>query len=440
MGSPASLLLAVTLIFPSLVAGGGKKPLNVRPHEYYWGEGWAELGSDAGQAREKAKTRALGDLARNVRVSIRSTIIDVLGQSAGRPHESLESRIDTYANIPATRLDREEFLLHKPRRGLLICRVAVHRVRYDGEVHRDLMEKKNRALTEARRARTALNEGRLAEALQAIHSLQSRAATDFPGLTLEGVLDTPGKKEDVLGWALSQQDRIAGSLQLTCSPETIIFTADGRYDGPVTAHLFWTGPPGVNLDGISLQAQWTHRPQQVLSPGDTDKSGVALFSPVVDLFVEESTLEIGLRRNDGGPSVACQSDFHRRRSVVLAVRSDREEGRTLLSEFMENRLRRFPWNVRTETDGEKTPLGSESLVSVEVQTTLSRHPDGAIHRSVIKSNGKIYSGSKGKWVFRGKGPSAKGFGATPADAVQVALEDFLGKLGPWMDSRVKGLP
>lgn len=431
-------LLAVFLL-PLFVPAQAKKPKSILRSDFYVGEGWAELGTDLGQAREQAKIRALGDLARNVRVSVRSALIDVLGQTAGQSRQSLESKINTYAEIPSTRLDREEFILNKPRRGQLTCRVGVNRARYDSDVRRDLLEKKNRALEEARLAHAALRDGRLADAWQALAALQLRAATDFPNLALEGDADEDGTTEDVLRWARTRQGDMRTSLKLACSLGPFIFDPEGRYEGTPTARLAWAGSGPARLEGLPFRAYWTHRPDSTIAESLSDKGGFAFFRPSVDLFLESSWLRMELDGKDGGPGVACQSPFHRRRQAVVVVRADREDVKDKVLEETLARLRRFPWDVRPMGE-EETALGTPSKISISVHTSVVRHPEGDIYRATLKINATILPGISGKDVFRGEGPSSVAFGATPIDAVKRAIVSLLPQMGPWLDEKVTGLP
>ncbi len=423
---------------PGLLPGAARKPDNSSRSDFYIGEGWAELGTDTGAAREQAKNRALGDLARNVRVTVRSAIIDVLGQTADRPHQSLETKINTYAEIPPTRLDREEFILNEPRRGQIICRVAVNRARYDSEVRRDLLTKKNRALEEGRLAHAALRTGRLSVAWNALVSLQARAAADFPNLPLEGDADGDGKTEDVLLWGRTRQRELLGSLKLTCSPGPFIFGADGRYAGKPTARLKWMGDGPVQLEGFPLRARWTHRPDFVVGQSFSSKGGDAPFAPAVDLFVESSNLRVELDGDDEGVPVACQIPFHRRRQAVVTVKSDRDDIKTRIETESIRRLKRLPWDVRTE---EEAPAdGSSTHVALDVHAAIVRHPEGDIFRATLAVSANIYSGFSGKEVFQGEGPTTVAFGATPADAARHALDNILPEFGPWLDEKVKELP
>lgn len=433
------VFLAGLACLPSLRSGSARKPdLSPRP-DFYTGEGWAELGADTGLAREQAKSRALGDLARNVRVTVRSAIIDVLGQTAGQTRQSLESKINTYAEIPATGLDREEFILNEPRRGQLTCRVAVHRARYDGEVRRDLLNKKNRALEEARLAHAAFRDGRLAEAWNALVSLENRAAADFPNLALDGDADGDGKTEDVLLWGRDRRRHIRGSLKIACSPGPFIFGNDGRYAGDVIAQLSWVGTGSVRLEGFPLRARWTHRPESVAAEIFADKKGAAAFHPTVDLFVESAFLQVEPAGGDGGPDAACRSPFHRRRQAVVAVRADRDGLQTKITEAAVARLKRFPWDVRADEE-DLPPRGSTSRISLAAHSNVVRHPEGEIYRATLAIEAGIYSGFLGKEVFQGQGPTAVAFGATPAEAVRLGLENLLQQLGPWLDGKVKELP
>jgi hypothetical protein len=431
-------VLAV-FFFPFFVSAQAKKPGKILRSDFYVGEGWAELGADLGQAREQAKIRALGDLARNVRVSVRSALIDVLGQTAGQARQSIESKINTYAEIPSTRLDREDFFLNEPRRGQLTCRVGVNRARYDGEVRRDLLEKKNRALEEARLAHAALRDGRLADAWHALATLQLQAATDFPNLPLEGDADGDGKTEDVLLWARTCQRNIRTSLEISCSPGPFIFSQGGRFEGTPTARLTWIGRGPGHVEGLPLRAYWTHRPDSVIAQSLSDKGGLAPFRPSVDLFVESSWLRMELDGDDGGPEVACQSPFHRRRQAVLVVIADRKDVKEKILEESLARLRQFPWDVRTMEE-EETPTGSESKISLTVHTAVVRHPEGNIYRATLSVNATILSGISGKEVFSGEGPTSVAFGATPADAVKRAIAALLPQTGPWLNEKVTGLP
>jgi hypothetical protein len=352
-----------------------------------------------------------------------------------RPQQSLESKINATAEIPPTRLDREEFLMNHPRRGQLTCRVAVNRARYDADVRRDLLNKKNRALEDARRAHSDLASGRLAEAMGALDALQTRADADFPNLPLEGDADGDGKTEDVLAWGRSQQGDIQKSLTLTCAPGQFIFDNSGRYAGTPAARVSWSGPGNVSLDGIPLRARWTHRPDHMADRGVTDKRGETVFHPSVDLFVESSFLQVEIDRN--GSDGACRSAFHRRRQAAVVVGSNREDVRVAIAEETMSRLKRFPWEVRLlEDEG----AAGRTEITLNAQTTVVRHPDGDIHRAHIVLRATIHSGGTNKDVFRGEGPGAEGFGGTPGDAVRGALVTLNQKLGPWLDEKVKGLP
>lgn len=433
-----TFFLTGLLFLPSGLVAGAKKPPPSPRSDFYIGEGWAEMGPDTGQSREQAKIRALGDLARNVRVTVRSTIKDVLGQNAGQTRQSLESKINTYAEIPSTRLDREEFILNEPRRGQLTCRVAVDRSRYDSEVRRDLLTKKNRALEESRLAHAALRDGRLATAWNALASLQTRASTDFPNLSLEGDADGDGVTEDVLLWGRSRQRELRGALKLTCSPGPFVFGDDGRYAGDVTAQLSWGGKGPARLEGIPLRARWTHRPNSVAAQSVSNKEGTALFSPTVDLFVESSFLQVDLDGEDGGPAVACQSAFHRRRQAVVTVKADRDDVQTTITQDTLARLKRLPWEVHRN---EEVPSnGSAIHIALDVHTTIVRHPEGDIYRATLVILADIYSGVLGKNVFQGQGPTTVAYGATPADAVHRALENVRPQLGTWLDGKVNDLP
>ncbi|MBK8575203.1 MAG: hypothetical protein IPN90_05825 [Elusimicrobia bacterium] len=364
-------------------------------------------------------------------------MIDVLGQTAGRPQQYLESKINATAEIPPTRLDREEFIMNQPRRGQLTCRVAVHRARYDGDVRRDLLNKKNRALEDARRAHTALEDGRLADALSALDSLQSRADADFPNLSLEGDADGDGKPEDVLVWARSRQGEIRNSLTLTCAPGPFIFGDDGRFAGAPTARLSWSGPGSVSLDGIPLRARWTHRPDHTADRKLTAKNGEVVFHPRVDLFVESSFLQVELDANS--PITDCRSAFHRRRQALVFVGADREDVRVSLEQETVSRLKRFPWDVSLVNE-EEISAGGGTTIRLDAHTKIVRYPEGDIHRAHIVFRATICSGGTGKSVFQGESPVLEGFGVSPADAVRVALETLKENFSPWLDEKVKGLP
>ena len=420
------------------LSAGARKPVPLSPSDFYIGEGWAEVGADAGQAREQAKARALGDLARNVRVTVRTALIDVLGQSAGQTRQSLESRIDAYADIPPTRLDREEFIFNQPRRGQLACRVGVNRARFDADVRRDLLAKKKRALDDAERARSALKDGRLADALAALQSLQTRAAADFPGLPLDGDANADGKTVDVLRWAQIRRDELLESLKLACPPGPFIYGEDGRFPEPFAVRAAWSGPRPAALDGLPLRAVWTHRPDHAVERAVTDKEGIALLHPPVDVFVESAVLKITLDDEEGGPSAACRSDFHRRRQAAVTVTADREDVRGPLSDEVLSRLKRLPWDVRTGDEGAER--GRDSRIRLSARTRVVRHPDGEIHRAEVVIDADIYSGPAGKTVFHGEGPSAAAFGGTPTDAVQNAVKALIPKISPWLTEKVKGLP
>jgi hypothetical protein len=122
----------------------------------------------------------------------------------------------------------------------------------------------------------------------------------------------------------------------------------------------------------------------------------------------------------------------------LTVTADRNDVQTKITQETLARLKRLPWDVRSE---EEVPSkGSFTTVALDVHTTAVRHPEGEIYRATLVIQANIYSGFLGKEVFQGPGPTTVAFGATPAEAVRQALKNVLPQLGPWLDGKVKELP
>jgi hypothetical protein len=398
------------------------------------------LGRDPGRAREHAKARALGDLARNVRVTVRSAMIDVLGESAGRTRRELESRVDAYAALPPTTLDREDYFLHHPARGQIACRVALNRARYDESVRRDLAVKTARVLDHARAAAGARRDGRPADALTELAALRERADTDLPGLPIQGDPTGTGRTVDVVAWARAEADAWSADAALDVSSGPYIHDARGRGAAPVDVRFRWRGAVNRRVDGLALQAVWSHRPGRPAGRATTDDQGRAVFTPAVDPFFDAAELAIGLDPAVWGATRPAlgRAAFHRRRSVRLDVRCDRADVARFMTEVLTGALKRLDWDVATAVDS--TESGEDYEWRWEASVRTSKHPDAAIHSATIETRASLQRRRDGVTLVRGPGPSALGRGASPADALRAALEEGRARWAGWALERSRGLP
>jgi|GEM_PF-2632911 len=414
-----------------LLGGAARQPKpSILPNAYV-GEGWADLEPNPGKAREQAKARALGDLARNVHVSVQSTLLDVLGQSNDQPLQNIESRVNAQAEIFSTPLDKEEYLLHQPRRGQLTCRVAVDRVRYDARVRENLENKKNRVVDQIRGAQTALKTGRLAEALRALNEAKKRADTDLSGGPV--YLDIEGTRREGMAWVTDRENEILSSLKITGAEDPVVFDERGTPHKTVPVQISWTGPQRAQRVGIPLVARWAHRPDHPVAQKTTDEQGRAVFSVRADPFLETAWLLIGFTNEH-----RLRVEFHRRRTLGVFV-----GGVDGVDKAVENRLmtclKQFPWTVQKQSNDPQNGTNDYQLIW-SLRREQSKNPDGNIFRTKIQSTVKLWSQRDDRFLWEKPGPSAEGPGGNPSQADGMACGNLLPLIAPWTEKSIQGLP
>ncbi|MBK8872055.1 MAG: hypothetical protein IPN19_13735 [Elusimicrobia bacterium] len=386
------------------------------------------MGPDPGRAREQAKARALGDLALNARVTIQTALADVLGQSNGTTTQSLESRVNAYAQLASVRLDKEEFVLHHPRRGNITCRVGVRRAQYDEQVRRDLQQQKDTLLGLAHRARTEFNQGRIGNCFTSLNELLARRSDVFADLSLDIDAGEKGRSHTLWDWARSFQNDILRSLKLRCDKDPLYFDSRGRYSGPVRVQATWAGTRKASLSGFPLQARWAHRPTGPVEQSQTNGTGEATFTPVVDLFNKTSQWVVS---PSGQESPSCRRSFHRRKSALLIVSGSSEKINRAIETDAFTRLQKWPWDIRLPTDDTDT---ADVSVILRLTAAVTKNPDGPVYRARVKAALEVQEAGKKKSAASTR--TAEGFGATADQAVEDAVIKLLTQWGDWLDQNI----
>lgn len=428
-------LIGLAFIAPDVESAGRKPPW---PADVYLvGEGWAELGSDPGRAREQAKARALGDLALNARVTVQAALADVLGQSNGTTSQSLESRVNAYAQLAPVRLDRQEFVLHSPQRNHITCRVGVRRAQYDEQVRRELQQQKDTLLSLARTALNEFNQGRIGHSFRTLNDLLTRRSDLFADLPFDG---PPEKTKQSLrqsgselnsnfwDWARSLQNDILRSLKLRCDAAPMYFDSGGRYSGPVQVHATWTGSGKADLSGFPLQGRWAHRPTGPAEETETNQKGEAAFSPTVDLFNKKAAWVVS---PVGQHNPSCRRTFQRRKSALLFVSGSSEKIRRAVETDALTRLQKWPWDIRVSSDETDT---ADVSVTLRLSAAVTKNPDGPVYQARVSVTIEVQESGKKKSSASTR--TANGFGATADQAADDAANNLLSQWGDWLKVKI----
>lgn len=392
------------------------------------------MGSDPGRAREQAKARALGDLAINARVTVQTALADVLGQLNGTTTQSLESRVNAYAQLAPVRLDRQEFVLHSPQRNHITCRVGVRRAQYDEQVRRDLQQQKDTLLSLARTALNEFNQGRFGHSFRTLTDLLTRRTDVFADLPFDGPPDEIKSHPRHSGkglwdWARSLQNEILRLLKLHCDTAPVYFDSRGRYSGPVQVHATWTGAGKADLSGFPLQGRWAHRQTGPAEETETNQKGEAAFSPTVDLFNKNAEWVIS---PVGQHNPSCRRAFQRRKSALLFVSGSSEKFRRAVETDALTRFQKWPWDIRVSTDETDTANVS---VTLRLSAAVTKNPDGPVYRARVSAVVEVQESGKKKSPASTR--TAEGFGATADQAADDAANTLLSQWGDWLDQKVK---
>lgn len=441
----------------TLTLGAGRRPHRLTPREwtalkesgaYHTGEGWAEIRGDRGAAREEAQSRALADLSRHLRVAVRASMIDRLGQSAGRTDERLESRVESYTELVLKQpLDRRDVFLHFPKSGIVTAVVALSKNRYAAAVDADLEAKRERLLALYRTGREAEDGGRPVDALRSYARARGEAHSALDGLPLILPGDILG--EDLLAVLDRRIAALLGAWTLDCGDGPRVYDGDGA---PVTLTITGRGAPGspAPFRDFPLRAAWSHRPKYPVARVRTDGRGAARFSVPLDGFVETPRLrvepdweDLNMMPPPMGP--ACESVFHPRRRIRLAVTAGSPEAAERLASELARTLGGLPWTVERGTvpfpgEAPGTTMSADFGLEIRAAETRQKHPTADFYFVRLTGTARLYDFRENRWVFRESLPEERGDGASLETARGTAWTRWVPKVTARVRDRSAPLP
>ncbi|MBL0350088.1 MAG: hypothetical protein IPP68_06925 [Elusimicrobia bacterium] len=437
--------------------GAGRRPHRLTPREwtalkesgaYHTGEGWAEIHGDRGAAREEAQNRALADLSRHLRVAVRASVIDRLGQSAGRTEERLESRVESYTELVLKQpLDRREIFLNWPKGGVLTAVVALSKARYAAAVDADLEAKKEGLLALYRAGRTAEDGGRPADALRAYGRARRDARAALDGLPLRLSDDESG--QDFVGALERRTDALLSQWTLDCGDAGRAYDGDGAsVNVPIRLRSTAGAPPAPN--DFPLRAFWTHRPRRPAARARTDGRGAATLSVPLDAFVDNPRLRVEpdwdeLNFLPPPPGPACEASFHPRRALRFSVIAERADGAERLAGELTRVLGALPWTVDRATvnfPGEVLGATARSDFGLEVRCAekWQKHPTAEFYFVRLSGAARLYDFRENRWVFRESLPEERGDGASTDTARNAAWNRWAPAVAARLREKSAALP
>lgn len=403
---------------------------------YLVGEGWAPLEGDPGASRERAKARALTDLARQVKVEVKSTLVDILGEKAGQPTSRLESTLSTYAELTLPGSQLESFRLDYPHPGVVACRVGFPRSLYDEQVRDTLRQRRESVWQPFNAAAQEEALGHRAAALENYGLALEKADAHFPGLPLED------SGEDLRASAKSRLSKLGGRLTLRADTDTLYVDETGDLFLPPQV---WVGDPGEDSSTLPRE-KWLLEGVFVGDPGQrtyfarSNPQGLAVFQVKVDAFMRRGIFLVRLagtpRDLPGLPQ--CRFTLKPRPLWSLTLigpaltAGERHQAEQALSQALQGapellhvRNPDDPWSPASEP-----PPGMDEGIWVEVYYTLSRHPDTGWSRAQWKSRFERRGRSPTPIHLTGSGPQAEAVAAMENSAREQAWRDWIREVGP----------
>ncbi len=247
--------------------------------DYYTGEGIAHYGDKKtiDEAIEDAKKNAREDLAKNIKVVVKSTVIRTIGEDAEMVSDKFKKFIQEKSKVVLQGVEYSDTLIDTEKKAVTITARILKRV-YDKKVEEDLKEKKSRIIQYYRESEEDLKKGFYTLALKSLYRARGYIWIFFKDLPINGDLNRDGKEDEELKAAVQGKiDRLIGELTFEPVNKKLLFTSTGNVTGNVGFHIYWKEKGVYNAVGnFPVYASFVKGKGEIVMPEvTTDNTGYA---------------------------------------------------------------------------------------------------------------------------------------------------------------------
>jgi hypothetical protein len=432
----------------------------------YVGEGQAEFaGADRGEAREKARDRALADLSKKIKTEVEVIARDELGYQVknGRSSddEAFQQLINSRTDEVLSGYQDQDFLDY-PEAGLYTIVVSVDKAKVDEETRVDLARKLEKVTGFIKEAAAFKEKNSFASSLRSYLNARELLGQFFGAMPVSASLD--GQSVELGAHVDSRLEELVGGITLTALNADVKYTAEGKPRGVVAVGANFQAAKGAKAEPAVKLPLYV-----AFSKGDgrldraqlvTDHVGNANI-PLdwVNPAAKEAALEVTLDPEllKGMPERAarpnCVITLSRSKSVAYAIRGRVDDEAAASPQGLERGLRELlgdagygavkvalaaseegPSHVYKARDAH-----ADYLLILDLSAQTSDEASLGLYSARAVSSAAMLDALDGSEVFTSSGPSDKGFGSSAHDAGWEAMGKLNKRLLRLVQDKIKAV-
>lgn len=422
--------------------------------ELYVGEAVAykSYGEDFGETIEKAKQRAISNLAAGIKIKVESVVKDELSFATGKGVDEKFNRvIKTYVDDLLTK-PQIKIYEHYPKKNSVTAVAYVSKQHYDEVLEQRLKSQVSRIIEFISKGFQFLKSGMIIQALKSFSQGWLLLEKEFYYLPLRFDVNNDGEEDDLIALTESKIFEIVQCIKILVPDEKIFFTSSGVVGKSFTLKSVYVSVdkneiPLENLPIRVVAIKGTVEPAVVqivtnrIGEAEVKIDRISPDYKEVKLFAEVDLKSIGIPAQLVLPSEGCTITLYKKSKVILACKNSYLDTQKqdnffcyklipLLTEYgfeVEDWCDRISEVTKKELNLAKT-VGADYLLFVKVYSTADKLGEYEMFYSNVSLTLEIYSIDYGLISQVDNNLNAKGYGVSASDAVYNAKTNILEKL------------
>jgi len=224
----------------------------------YFGEGFAKIeNDDMGEAINKAKTNARDNLARNIKVVVKSTVNLLMSsksksenhQTSEQINESIDIQTKTYTEQLLTEVKQTEFKIDYPTRNHVTIIYYIGKNDYHSIVEKDIEGKKKFIRESILNGNKKYNTKHYPEAIKDWLFANESLVNFFQGLPIQDDIDGTGLPQEVNAYINDKITTFFSSVKLKEMSENLLYDVRGQLNNTPIIYAEYEDEYG-NVSGI----------------------------------------------------------------------------------------------------------------------------------------------------------------------------------------------
>ena len=428
------------------------------PEKYYYGEVFVDITNEkgAGMAREEAKRMAREDLAKNIKVWVKSEVKDRLRLETHGASEKMEENFEIIStNYAEMGLEEVEVDTKVDPEAKIACALAqVEKEGYREKVRRDIDLKKERVKGEFS---SYLGQAQPNFKVALDHLLAARASLEvFQGLPVKGDLNGDGKEEEFLSTIDSEIREAVGKIEIRPLSPKVAFGADGRAKSQVIFELRRLGLP---IGGLPVKFSFITGDGRLGEDAQTSQIGTAelrvnYINPATREAVVRARINLPALETGGFTAPYADVEFYKTPTVAYSVAVVSGESANSPQGFLDQvndvlvksgfEAVKAPKPISKEPESGDFSLyqekGADYMLVVILRTATGEAADFGLSYANTSAVVTAYSVIGRGVVFTFTLPAVRGVGGDAGTARWDSIGKLRAKLFTELEQQVKAMP